>query len=170
MKFYTEIKEGFLHINFDTEQQELATKIILDTLDNKDKVHETSDDLHTKVLTLSDFTQIKENEYKLDITDMDTLTLVVTIENAHQLAWDCDKLYINMVKMLTSFCNSCLDKVQKERVFLCSFRHSLFEYSVAQNYNDNEDPIWLKQAIDNYIDLDRIINQENTNCYDARLI
>lgn len=169
MKFYTEIKEGFLYIDFGTEQV-LQTKIILDTLDNKNNIHESSDDLHTKVVSLHNFTLVGDNVYKLDIRDMDVLALVITIDNSHLLSYDSNRFYINMVKMLTSFCNQCLDKVQKERVFVCSLRSNLFEYSVSQNQNDNTNPIWLKQAIDNYIDLDRIINQENTNCYDARLI
>ena len=170
MKFYTEIKDGFLHIDFDIESRELTTKIILDTLDNKNNIHESDEDSHTRILQLSDFSLVKNNEYKLDITDMDVSELVVTIENAHQLAWDNNKLYINMVKMLTSFCNPCLDKVQKERIFLCSLRSSLFDYSVAQSYDDSENPMWLDQAINNYIDLDRILNQENTNCYDTKFI
>ena len=97
MKFYTEIKDGFLHIDFDIESQELTTKIILDTLDNKNNIHESDEDLHTKSLQLSDFTLVKENEYKLDISDMGIHELIITIDNAHQLAWDCDKLYLNMV-------------------------------------------------------------------------
>lgn len=170
MKFYAEIKEGFLYIDFDTESQELTTKIILDTLDNKDNIHESDEDLHTRVLELSDFTLVRNNSYKLDITDTDAFVIIITIENAHLLAYDDNNIYSNIVNMLTSFCDTCLDKVQKEKVFLCSMRKSLFDYSVSQNYDDNENPVWLNEVINNYIDLDRILNQENTNCYDTRFI
>lgn len=169
MKFTTEIKNGFLYISFE-ETQDRFTKIILDTLCNKNNIHESDDDLHTKVLLLSDFSQNGTNEYSLNIQDLDTFVLIITINNMHQLSIDYDNLYNNTIKLLTSYCNICLDKVQKERLFLCSLRKNLLDYSVSKNTEDNENPEWLDKAINDYIDLDRILNQEKTDCYDSRCI
>jgi hypothetical protein len=44
---------------------------------------------------------------------------------------DKKNIYIELVNLLTTYCNTCLDKHQKEKILLCAFRLELIEYAEA---------------------------------------
>lgn len=50
---------------------------------------------------------------------------------------DTDKknIYNELVNLLTVYCNTCIDKHQKEKILLCTFKLELIEYAEANGYN-----------------------------------
>lgn len=56
---------------------------------------------------------------------------------------DIDKknIYNEMVNLLTTYCNTCMDKHQKEKILMCAFKLELIEYAEANSYGD-VDELW----------------------------
>lgn len=56
---------------------------------------------------------------------------------------DIDKknIYNELVNLLTSYCNTCMDKHQMDKILLCAFKLELIEYSESNGYGD-EDELW----------------------------
>lgn len=51
---------------------------------------------------------------------------------------DKKNIYIELVNLLTTYCNTCLDKHQKEKILLCAFRLELIEYAEANGQETEE--------------------------------
>lgn len=60
---------------------------------------------------------------------------------------DTDKknIYTELVNLLTTHCNTCLDKHQKEKILLCAFKLELIEYA-NNNDVDRVDEMWNSLA------------------------
>ena len=56
---------------------------------------------------------------------------------------DIDKknIYNELVNLLTNYCDTCLDKHQKEKILLCAFKLELVNYAENNNYDD-VDELW----------------------------
>ena len=56
---------------------------------------------------------------------------------------DIDKknIYNELVNLLTNYCDTCLDKHQKEKILLCAFKLELIDYAEKNNY-DEVDELW----------------------------
>lgn len=56
---------------------------------------------------------------------------------------DIDKknIYNELVNLLTSYCDTCMDKHQKEKILLCAFKLDLIDYAETNNY-DTVDDLW----------------------------
>lgn len=56
---------------------------------------------------------------------------------------DIDKknIYNELVNLLTSYCDTCMDKHQKEKILLCAFKLDLIDYAETNNYN-TVDELW----------------------------
>ena len=56
---------------------------------------------------------------------------------------DIDKknIYNELVNLLTNYCDTCLDKHQKEKILLCAFKLELIDYAEKNNYDD-VDELW----------------------------
>lgn len=68
-----------------------------------------------------------------------------------------EELYNKKVNMLTSFCNTCLDKHQKEKIVMCMFKSQLLEYALNNNLTED--------AQQYYKDLDRLLEiPDNKTC------
>ena len=50
-------------------------------------------------------------------------------------------IYNKLVDLLILKCNTCLDKQQKEKILLCTFKLELIQYA-EQNNLDNVDQLW----------------------------
>lgn len=56
---------------------------------------------------------------------------------------DIDKknIYNELVNLLTIYCNTCMDKHQKEKMLLCAFKLELINYAEANDY-DTAEELW----------------------------
>ena len=56
---------------------------------------------------------------------------------------DIDKknIYNELVNLLTIYCNTCMDKHQKEKILLCAFKLELIQYA-EENDNSATDELW----------------------------
>lgn len=51
------------------------------------------------------------------------------------------EIYSKLVDLLTVYCNTCLDKHQKEKILLATFKLELINYAEV-NDTDNVDQLW----------------------------
>lgn len=77
---------------------------------------------------------------------------------------DPKELYYKKINMLTSFCDTCLDKHQKEKIIMCMFKSQLLDYALDNNLTED--------AQQYYKDLDRLleISTSKTCCTNSNLI
>lgn len=54
---------------------------------------------------------------------------------------DKKNIYNKLVDLLTLYCNTCLDKHQKEKILLCAFKLELIDYAEANNLGE-ADELW----------------------------
>ena len=54
---------------------------------------------------------------------------------------DKKNIYNAMVNLLSSYCDTCMDKHQKEKILMCSFKLELIEYAEKYAQEDTED-LW----------------------------
>lgn len=54
---------------------------------------------------------------------------------------DKKNIYNELVNLLTTYCNTCLDKHQKEKILLCAFKLELINFAEENNYDDI-DELW----------------------------
>lgn len=145
-----------------TSSEEITEKMFLDTLCNIDSIHSEEESDHTKVITSEDL-QEEEYGYSIDISDLDVNAIIFTENNNHHFAYDSKKLDEDIYKLLKFYCNTCLDKLQKERILMCSFRLSLFYNALSFNNS-------IEEIVSSYVDLMRLldgpcyINNKDVEC------
>lgn len=153
------IQEGKLYINLDSSNN--VTKIYLDKITNKDNVLSDNNEDHCEVITEN---LGNKSEFTLDLQDIEQAYIVTIIGDTKEIgfALDEESLYKDKVSLLTSFCNTCLDKLSKERIIMCEFRNNLLDYAIQNNL--------INDAISHYCDLHRLLKQTNefncNNCFD----
>lgn len=76
---------------------------------------------------------------------------------------DKKNIYNKLVDLLTLYCNTCLDKHQKEKILLCAFKLELIEYAEANNLEDT-DELWESIARTLGIKLDGSIYTVSDKC------
>lgn len=54
---------------------------------------------------------------------------------------DKKNIYNAMVDLLSSYCDTCMDKYQKEKILMCAFKLELIEYAEKYAQGDTED-LW----------------------------
>lgn len=56
---------------------------------------------------------------------------------------DIDKknIYNELVNLLTTYCDTCTDKHQMEKILLCAFKLDLIDFAETNNY-DTTDELW----------------------------
>lgn len=149
----TKIEDNILTITLDSVDS--VTKVYLDNILNREKIHSTNDEDHTYVVQPVNVTN---NVITIDITNYNNTSFIVTVlgsENAHSIAYDEKNLYYQKVNMLTSFCYTCLDKHQKEKILMLQFKSQLLDYAIANNLTED--------AIDYYIDICRLLDMPSTH-------
>ena len=108
---------------------------------------------------------IEDTNTTITFTDLEETAYIVTIiadETVRELVYDKNNLYHSMVSLLTSFCNTCLDKHQKERIMLCELKSQLFKYAISNNL--------FEDSLDYYMDLCRLLDipVNKTCCKNSR--
>lgn len=53
---------------------------------------------------------------------------------------DKKNIYIELVNLLVTYCDTCLDKHQKEKILLCAFKLELIEY--AEKNDQDAEELW----------------------------
>lgn len=127
-----------------------VTKVYLDSVLNKKNMHETDDDKHDIVISNPSVTG---NTITINISDYNATSFIISVvgtNTAHSVAYDKKNLYYQKVNMLTSFCYTCLDKHQKEKILMLQFKSQLLDYAMANGLTED--------AIDYYVDICRLLN------------
>lgn len=76
---------------------------------------------------------------------------------------DIDKknIYNELLNLLTSYCDTCMDKHQMEKILLCAFKLDLIEY--ATNNEEDTEELWSSLARTLGIALDGEVHTVSTN-------
>lgn len=98
-----------------------------------------------------------------NLSDAIYIVTVVSETNIVSIAIDEKALYLSKVNLLTMFCDTCLDKHQKEKIVLCDFKSQLLEYALANNIID--DAIDLCYGISKLLGL----KKSYSNCRASRI-
>ncbi len=69
---------------------------------------------------------------------------------------DMNALYQAQVNLLVSYCDTCLDKQQKERILMCQFKSRLLDHALNNSLNAD--------AVDYYNDLCRLLDLQDPTC------
>ena len=94
-----------------------VTKVYLDGI--LSKTYHSSNDADHEIIISSP--QISDNSININIEEYDATSFIVTVvgsETAHAIAYDEKNLYYQKVNTLVSFCYTCLDKHQKEKILM----------------------------------------------------
>ncbi len=132
-----------------------VSKIYLDTACNYNNIYSDSDEDHSHVITDG---LGNNSSFDIDISAIKDKAYIVTVistEKAIALAIDDKQLYYDKVHMITNFCNTCMDKCQKEKIIMVELRSNLLDYALANDLTED--------AIKHYVDLDRILNDSVNN-------
>lgn len=144
----TKIEDNTLTITLDSA--DAITKVYLDSVLNKVNMHSTDDTKHNYVI---DNPVINSNIITIDLTEYNATSFIVSVigsENAHAIAYDEKNLYYQKVNLLTTYCYTCLDKHQKEKILMLQFKSQLFDYAIANGLTED--------AIDYYVDTCRLLD------------
>lgn len=142
------IENNNLIITLDSSNN--VTKMYLDSVTNSQNIYSEDDSEHTHTITDS---LGNNSTFTLDISAIKDNAFIVTViaeSKATALAIDDKELYYSKVRMLTNFCDTCMNKCQKEKIIMVELRSNLLDYAVSNGMTDD--------AIRHYIDLDRILN------------
>lgn len=126
-----------------------VTKVYLDGI--LSKTYHSSNDADHEIIISS--LQISDNSININIEEYDATSFIVTVvgsETAHAIAYDEKNLYYQKVNTLVSFCYTCLDKHQKEKILMLQFKSQLLDYAKANNLTED--------AIQYYIDMCRLLD------------
>lgn len=72
-------------------------------------------------------------------------------------------IYNKLIDLLTLYCNTCLDKHQKEKILMCAFKLQLIEYAET-NDQDNVEELWESIARTLSVQLDGVNYKCNDKC------
>lgn len=147
------ITDNTLAITLDSSNN--VSKIYLDTVCNYNNLYSDSDEDHSHVITEG---LGNNSSFDIDVSAIKDKAYIVTVistEKAIALAIDDKQLYYDKVHMITNFCNTCMDKCQKEKIIMVELRSNLLDYALANDLTED--------AIKHYVDLDRILNDSINN-------
>lgn len=120
-----------------------ATKAVINVIDVVDNVCGTyitrySYDLPKQETTVETYT------YELDLTkrsDISAFIVTTYNDNTEQETasyFDLKELYYKEIELLTTHCNTCLDKLQKEKIMLFMLKYQLFQYATDNNLIEDQ--------------------------------
>ena len=136
------------------ESVSTGDKIYLDTVDNYSNRYSDNDENHTWVVTGKTGTTITIQLTDLE-PELDTSAFTVTIKGVLGFYYDLEELYHKEVSLYTSFCNTCLDKEQKERIALFMLKYNLLDYATENNL--------VEDQVEHYRDLARMLGVDTSN-------
>lgn len=105
-------------------------------------------------------------------SNMKYIKLYCTTENyvndyIDGIIYDPNTLYEAEIKMLRSYCNTCLDDKQMQKVMILIFKRQLLEQAIATSHN--------KEAMQYYLDLVRLMDVyvnkkcDNNGCQECKV-
>lgn len=105
-------------------------------------------------------------------SNMKYIKLYCTTENyvndyIDGIIYDPNTLYEAEIKMLRSYCNTCLDDKQMQKVMILVFKRQLLEQAIATSHN--------KEAMQYYLDLVRLMSVyvnkkcDNNGCQECKV-
>lgn len=105
-------------------------------------------------------------------SNMKYIKLYCTTENyvndyIDGIIYDPNTLYEAEIKMLRSYCNTCLDDKQMQKVMILVFKRQLLEQAIATSHN--------KEAMQYYLDLVRLMDVyvnkkcDNNGCQECKV-
>lgn len=128
-----------------------VNKVYIDNLYNNKNKYSNIDDEHTYVIidpkVVGDTIQIDSKDFD---PELDTSAFTVLINGTLGFYYDDKEMYYKEVNLLTSYCNTCLDKQQKERMMLFVLKDQLLQYAIQHNM--------VEDQIEYYRDLARMLN------------
>lgn len=129
------------------------TKVCLDDISNMDNIYSADSEAHTYSQVVTGNISFIEIENLSKISGIDSNKFVVSVYDATSsdtvFYYDEDQLYYREIDLLTSYCNTCLDKQQKERILLFSVKKDLLDFAMSKNI--------VEDAVGFYRDLDRLL-------------
>ena len=146
----TKIENNLLTIELDSVAG--VTKVYLDGI--LSKTYHSSNDADHEIIISS--LQISDNSININIEEYDATSFIVTVvgsETAHAIAYDEKNLYYQKVNTLVSFCYTCLDKHQKEKILMLQFKSQLLDYAKVNNLTED--------AVQYYVDICRLLDIPN---------
>lgn len=78
---------------------------------------------------------------------------------------DKKNIYNAMVNLLSSYCDTCMDKHQKEKILICAFKLELIDY--AERYAQGDvDELWesIARTLGISLEDDTVIHSKKCNC------
>lgn len=75
------------------------------------------------------------------------------------------KIYNELVKLLTGYCDTCMDKHQMEKILLCAFKLELIDY--AEQYSQEDvDELWgsIARTLGTSLENDTVVPSKRYNC------
>lgn len=141
----SEIKDNVLIINVTNPSN--TNKIYIDSLSNRDNIYSLEDLDHTKTVLN---TSVVNSQLKIILGDLVDPAYVISIDGQFALAIDYDSVYNSKVKQLVSYCSTCLDQLQQQKIVMIDFKTQLLDYAIKNNK--------LEDAIDHFISLTKLLN------------
>lgn len=78
---------------------------------------------------------------------------------------DKKNIYNAMVNLLSSYCDTCMDKHQKEKILMCAFKLELIDY--AEKYaQEDVDQLWesIARTLGVCLEGDAVVHSKKCNC------
>lgn len=129
------------------------TKVYLDDVHNMDNIYSTDSDKHTYSQSSTGSVSSIEIQNASTLPGIDSNKFVVSIHDATNsyttFYYNEEELYYREIDLLTSYCNTCLDKQQKEDILLFSVKKELLDFAMSINN--------VEEAVGFYRDLDRLL-------------
>ncbi len=125
--------------------------IYIDIVENEEnKYSEKSEDHTYKVEEFA----VADNTISFPLSwlepELDRSAFIVNVNGEVAFYYDKKELYYRQVELMTTYCSTCLDKQQKDRMVLFVMKQQLLDYAVANNLLDDQ--------IDYYKDLARMLS------------
>lgn len=143
------LTDGIITITLDANAT--VNKVYIDTLYNSKNKYSNVDNDHTYVVVdPSVVGKVITIDSKDFASELDSSAFTVLINGTLGFYYDDKELYYKEIELLTSYCSTCLDKQQKEKMVLFTLRYQLLQYAVENNK--------VEDQIEHYKDLARMLN------------
>lgn len=138
-------------LRIDMSEAASAEVVYIDIVENHENKYSDKDEDHT--YAVRNF-NVGGNQIAIDLNtldpELDRSAFIVNVNGEVAFYYDKKELYYRQVELLTTYCSTCLDKQQKDRMVLFVMKQQLLDYAVANDLLDDQ--------IDYYKDLARMLS------------
>lgn len=155
------MNNGVISIKLDSSAS--VSKVYIDTLYNGKNKYSIVDEEHDWVIENPniDVDTILIDSKTLS-PELDTSAFTVYINGVLGFYFDEEELYYREIDLLTTYCSTCLDKEQKERMVLYTLKQQLLQYAVANELV--EDQIQFYRDLARMLGIDYRYNAQSIEC------